>query len=281
LLKKLKNSKLVFDIGDLWPESVIQLGYLKNKNAIKISKILEKWIYKRSDYINITTKKTIEWFQNQFPDIKSINFVPNFVDTDSIFKLEKNDQLVNKLNLQNKTIFGYAGNIGSAQGVKIILEAAELTIDQKEIIYLIIGDGVDRPILQDILEKKKLTNVLLLPPISKEDLLSYISLFDVAIIPLIKIDLFKMTIPSKLYESMSAETPVLLCVDGEARKILEESNCGYYVEPENNIALAEMIVKLYKNKSMLAELGKNGRIAAEKFYSKAVVVQNFFKVITK
>ncbi|MDP4193077.1 MAG: glycosyltransferase, partial [Bacteroidota bacterium] len=99
------------------------------------------------------------------------------------------------------------------------------------------------------------------------------------IVPLVKNDLFKITIPSKLYESMAAGIPVLLSVDGEARRILEDSKCGLFIEPGNSEMLAEKILKLYNDRTLLEELGKNGRNRVELEFDRSNVIKKFFDIL--
>ncbi len=149
-------------------------------------------------------------------------------------------------------------------------------MDNKEIVYLIIGDGVDKEKLVKDIQNNSLDNVILIPPVHKDEIVRYISLFDAMIIPLVKNDLFKITIPSKLYESMAAKIPVLLCVDGEARKIVEESNCGLFVEPENSTMLAEKVKLFIDQPELLTEFGQNGNRVAKEQFDRNVVIKNFF-----
>ncbi|MBL1212943.1 MAG: glycosyltransferase family 4 protein [Ignavibacteriae bacterium] len=277
ILKKFKSAKLVFDIGDLWPESAVQLGFLKNKTAIKLSEKLEKWIYKNSDLINVVTRDTFDKVRSRFGESLPLAYVPNFVNTKIINNAAKDIDLLSKYNLNGKKVFGYAGNIGSAQGVKIITDAAKLTLDRKDIAYLIIGDGVDKDELVKDIKNNNLDNVVLVPPVDKDEIVKYISLFDAMIIPLVKNDLFKITIPSKLYESMAAKIPVLLCVDGEARRIVEEANCGIYIEPENSVMLAEKVKYFNDNAQLAEQFGENGVAVAKEKFDRNVVINSFFE----
>ena len=144
---------------------------------------------------------------------------------------------------------------------------------------MIIGDGVDREILEREVKTYELKNVLLLPPVNRELILDYISLFDVTVIPLVKNDLFRFTIPSKLYEAMSSESPVILCVDGEARKILEKSNCGVYCEPENARGVAEKVEWMFTNKNALKTMGQAGRKYALENYDRKKIIEQFTKML--
>ncbi|MGE5683201.1 MAG: glycosyltransferase family 4 protein [Bacillota bacterium] len=281
VLKKFKRFKFIFDIGDLWPESAIQLGFLKNKTVIKLAERLEKTIYRNADLVNTVTRLTQNKVKSLHPYIKDVLYVPNFVNGCSVKKAEKDPELMDKLNLNDKFVIGYAGNIGSAQGLKIMTDAAKCTKDLSDIIYLIIGDGVDREFLEREISENNLKNVLLLPPVSRDEIIKYISLFDLMTIPLVKNDLFKITIPSKLYESMAAGIPVLLSVDGEARKILEDSKCGIFIEPENSKMLAEKIIELYNNRILLSEFGRNGRKRVDIEFDRSKVLQKFFEKLTE
>lgn len=274
--KFFKSPFFIFDIGDLWPESAIQLGFLKNQFAVKISEKLEQLIYKKSDLINVVTQETMIKLKSKHDFIKQIEYVPNFVETEIIKKSEKNLELVERFGLNGKMVFGYAGNIGGAQGLRIITDAAKLTLANSNIIYFVVGEGVERELLQNEILKNNLSNVILSPPVNREKIVEYIALFDAVIIPLVKNELFKMTIPSKLYETMAAELPALLCVDGEARRILEKYNCGLFVEPENAAMLAEKINLLYNTKDLAVQLGSNGRKGAIQEFDRRVVIANFY-----
>jgi glycosyltransferase involved in cell wall biosynthesis len=278
-IKIVKGSKFIFDIGDLWPESAIQLGFLKNKTAIYLAEKFERLIYKKADYINVVTEITKQKLSTKFKFIKKIIWLPNFVRTDLVMKKEKNEMLHKELNLDGKFIVGYAGNIGGAQGLKLITDSAKLTKHLSEIIYLVIGDGVDREILEKEIQINELKNVLLLPPVNRDLILDYLSLFDVTLIPLVKNELFKFTIPSKLYEAMASECPVILCVDGEARKILEKSGAGLYCEPENSTDLVEKILWMNSNKDESVKMGKSGRKYAVESYDRKKTIERFAKML--
>jgi glycosyltransferase involved in cell wall biosynthesis len=279
--KKIKKCKFIFDIGDLWPESAIRLGFLKNKLAIKMASQFETYIYRQSDYINVVTRLTFDKLKSSYPFIKRINYIPNFVDTATVKKVNKNCDYLEKFDLNGKIVFGYAGNVGSAQGIKIITDAAFLLKDVKDIKFLIVGDGVDKSLIQEEIVKHNLSNVLLVPPVSRDEILKVISVFDFMIIPLVKNELFKITIPSKLYESMAAEIPVLLCVDGEARKIVEKYNCGLFVEPENSEMLAQTIENVMTNPGKIKELGENGRRGALEEFDRNKIISTFSQLINE
>jgi glycosyltransferase involved in cell wall biosynthesis len=279
LIKKIKRAKFIFDIGDLWPESAVQLGFLTNQTAIKLAEKLERKIYREADFVNVVTNCTREKLLSLHPYIKKLSYTPNFVNLDVIKKREKPAYLLDELNIHDRMIFGYAGNIGGAQGLKIITEAAKKVKESKNITFLILGDGVEKDLIENEITKYDLVNVKILPPVKREIVADYIALFDVMIIPLVKKELFTITIPSKLYESMAAEIPVLLAVDGEARRIMEKYNCGIFIEPENSSMLAEKVLELSSNPQALKQYGTNGRKGAEEEFARKKVINNFFNTI--
>jgi glycosyltransferase involved in cell wall biosynthesis len=276
LAKRFKSAKFILDIGDLWPESAVQLGILKNTFAIRFSQGLERWIYHHCDGINLVTKETLEQFRNNNKNGTCITYVPNFVDTCFVQKREKDLGLVQSLGLTDRLIFGYVGNIGVAQGLNVVVDAAHRTRHIKEIAYVIVGDGVESSRIEREIRDLGLSNIHLLPPVSREEIVNYISLIDVMIIPLVKVDLFRITIPSKLYESMAAEIPVILCVDGEARSIVEQANCGVFAEPGSPDELVDRVLTFHRNRELIAQLGKNGRAFVEERFARNNVIPKYY-----
>ena len=278
-VKKLVGAKMIFDVGDLWPESAIRLGFLKNRFLIKLSRILEHWIYKNSDGINLVTELTKEKFANENPSITSLFYVPNFVNTEFIQRHHKDLELCDKYALYGKIVFGYAGNIGGAQGINIIIMAAKLLRHREDIVFFLIGDGIEKSALDKAIKENALKNIIYIPPVSQKLMNRYYSLFDFSIIPLVMNELFRMTIPSKLYECMAAEIPVILCVDGEAKSIIEQAEAGYYVEPENHESLVEAIINATKNLEGGKEMGKGARSFVQRYFERDKIIAQLKKNI--
>ena len=271
-LKKMKKTRLIFDVGDIWPESAVQLGFVKDGVFLRCLERLEKWIYRHSDAVNVVTRSTYERFQKLHPGIRNVFYIPNFVDTQLITKTGKDEALRTRYKLTGKTIFGYAGNIGAAQGITVLTDAAKLLKDRKDIVFLIIGDGIEASKIEREQREHGLENVIMVPPVPKEEMNQHLSLFDHAIIPLVKNELFRITIPSKMYECMAAEIPVILCVDGEARRVMEEAQAGVFVEPGNAVMLAETIRHAADHPAAGIEMGKNGRAYAQTHFDRKTVV---------
>jgi len=271
-IKKFKKAKLIFDIGDLWPESAIKLGFLKNPILVKLAQKLEKWIYRNSDAINVVTEQTKNKLLAEHTKLPRIFYVPNFVNTELILRQQKDEELCQRLGLTGKIIFGYAGNIGGAQGIQIITMAAQMLKMRENIMFLIIGDGIEKVLLDESIKENDLSNVISLPTVPQNQMNRYYSLFDFSIIPLVRNELFKMTIPSKLYECMAAEIPIILCVDGEAREIIHKAEAGYFVEPEDHETLSELILRIADNIEGEKGRGVNGRGYVKKYFERDDII---------
>lgn len=271
----LKGSRLVFNVSDLWPESAEKLHIISSKPLISLAYALEKWIYKNSYLISGQTKGIVESIATRFPSKKVIWF-PNGVDFD-FFEGEHENFLWRKALDIKETDFVllYAGIIGHAQGLDVMLRAAELLKDNA-VKFVIVGDGPEKDSLLRLAAARNLKNVLFQPNIEKTKIPSLIKACNAYIVPLKKLDLFKGAIPSKLFEPLALKRPILLGVDGEARQLfIEEGKAGLYFEPENADELADLIKQLVANPSLAATLGDQGQLYVKDNFDRERIHGNF------
>lgn len=272
LLCVFKKSKMIFNVSDLWPESAEKLGLVSNKVFLKMAYLLESFLYKKSKIITGQTQGIVKDINKRFPKL-SPYWLPNGVDLSYY-----NPNLQSVINWRQENSFSnddflflYAGIIGHAQGLEVILKAAQ-EVNNPLAKFILLGDG---PVKKELLELKKelnLNNVFFMPSVPKKDIFSIISSIDAVIVPLKKLDLFKGAIPSKIFENLAMEKALLLGVDGEARELfIEEGNCGFYFEPENANDLAKKINTILEEPDLIEKFGKNGRkYVAEKFDRKKI-----------
>lgn len=266
LLSVIHRSRFIFNVSDLWPESAEKLGLVSNKTVLKLSTRMEEFFYKKSFLVTGQTQGIVSNIKNRFPD-KKVYWLPNGVDLD-IFKAEKNDSWKRQNGfLENDFIFLYAGIIGHAQGLEVILKCAELTLSHFNIKYLLLGSGPEKEKLQALQQSKQLSNVFFLDAVSKMEMKDVLASVDATIIPLRKLDLFLGAIPSKIFENLAMKVPVILGVDGEARELfVNQGNCALYFEPENEQLLSEAVLKVFFDPDLRKRLADNGiRYVAEKF----------------
>ena len=278
LLSKIKQKPWIFELRDLWPESIIAVGALKNKKVIDFLEKIEIALYKDADKIISVTNSFKENLISRGINKDKIFVIPNGANLELFKPRPKDKELLKKLNLENKFIIGYIGTHGMAHGLDFILKSISKLKDDN-IHFLFIGEGAERENLINLSKKLHLKNVSFLNTIPKDEVPKYLSIIDVSLVPLKKSDTFKTVIPSKIFESAAMGKPILLGVDGEARKIIEKYEAGLYFEPENKSDFLKKLYILKKNKSLYKKLSKNCKKLAVDFDRK-FLAKNMLNIIT-
>ena len=281
-LARKKKAKLIFNVSDLWPESAEKLGVVNNKTLLKMAYNLEKKLYKRASLVTGQTQGICANINQRFPDVKTY-WLPNGVDLSYYNPATippSNWREVNGF-ASSDFIFLYAGILGIAQGLETILHAAKNLEKSPHVKFVFIGSGPEKDQLISLKNKETLTNVYFLDAISKKEMPGVLKSVDATIIPLRKLDLFLGAIPSKIFENLSMEIPVLLGVDGEARQLfIEQAKAGYYFEPENVTELTAAIHQLIQDKDQARQLGVNGRAFVNQHFNREIIANQFFERIT-
>lgn len=282
-LAKRKKAKLIFNVSDLWPESAEKLGVVTNKRLLKLAYNLEEKLYKRSCLVTGQTQGICTNIVSRFPEVKTY-WLPNGVDLSYY-----NPSTVIPDNWRAKNgfedhdfIFLYAGIIGIAQGLEIILQAAQNFKKSTHVKFVLMGSGPEKTKLMELKEQLSLSNIIFLEPVTKKEMPFILKSINAAIVPLRKLELFMGAIPSKLFENLAMEVPVLLGVDGEARDLfITKGNCGLYFEPENVAELTQAITVLISNPEMALQLGKNGRKFVNEQFNREIIAQKFYEQLIK
>jgi glycosyltransferase involved in cell wall biosynthesis len=282
LTKWFKRVPMIFEIRDLWPESAIDTGVLTNKFLIKAAYLVEKFSYKFADKINVLTPA----FEKALVQKKSINkdkiiFIPNGADLD-IFHPDKKDNWVReKYNLQGKFVITYMGAHGVANNLDSILNVAKACKENKDIMFMLVGDGMEKKRLKERVESEGINNVIFVDSQPKKVIPDFCNASDICTAVLKKVDTFKTVYPNKVFDYMSCAKPILLGIDGVARDLIEESQSGYYVDPDNSEDFKEKILSLYENKNELNDLGQNGLRYVRSNFSRESLAKKYIKEIEK
>lgn len=278
-LKRKKNAKLIFNVSDLWPESAEKLGVVTNQTLLNMAYKLEAKLYNSSVLITGQTQGICENIKERFPHKKTY-WLPNGVDlnyydpdtTDASDWRERNG--IAKTDI----VFLYAGIIGIAQGLEIILEAAKKLKERTHYKFVLLGNGPEKQKLLEQKQHKKLENVIFIDSVSKTEMPFVLKSVNAAIIPLKKLDLFKGAIPSKIFESLAMKVPVLLGVDGEARRLfVDQGKCALYFEPENVDELVKKIGELSADINLAKQLGENGRNYVSEHFNRDTIAKKFLE----
>jgi glycosyltransferase involved in cell wall biosynthesis len=255
---RLKRAPYIFNVSDIWPQSAVELGMLRNRLAIRLAEWLEHHIYRRAKRITVPTPGILERLVVRGVPRDKIFLLTNGVDTAAYNVTTRDGELAQRLGLDGHKVFMYAGLHGLAQGLDVILEAAKLT-HNPDVLYVLVGDGADKAALVAKAESEKIANVRFLPIQPTATLPALLNLVYATVIPLRRLDLFKAALPSKLFDSMAAGRPIVAPLWGEAAALVEAASCGLVVEPEDPRAVQEAVEKLAADPALAQKLGEQGR----------------------
>lgn len=274
-VSRVKKAHWILEIRDLWPESILVLGAIKNKYIIAILEWLETLIYRKSDRIVIVVEGFRKHIVGKGVDSRKIVTIKNGVNF-SLFKpVTADNSVAEKYQLKDKFVIAYLGTQGMAHGLKVLLFAAKELLHKKDILFVLVGDGGDNENLVNLKEQLNLTNVLFVGQQSKEMMPYFWSLIDVSFVHLKKLDLFKAAIPSKIFESMAMEKPIILGLVGEGEELIRDADAGICIEPENKQQLVAAILELYNNRAEAKRLGSNGRRYVKNNYNRKQLAKRF------
>lgn len=280
-----KKLPIVFEVRDLWPESAIDTGVLKNKIFIKLAYLFEAYIYKKAKLINVLTPafktKLIEKGVQQ----EKIIFIPNAADFSLAEKFQTgifdSQEYKRTLGFEDKFVITYIGVHGLANHLIQLIEAAVL-LEETKIVFQLIGSGAQKEMLQAEVKKRNLKNVVFRDSVPKAEVFKYILASDVGASVLKKAEVFKTIYSNKTFDYMACKKPVLLAIDGVSRALIEEANCGFYVEPENSFLIAEKAKELLNlSNDTLIKIGENGFKFAKKNFDRKKLAIKYSSLIEK
>lgn len=280
-LARKKNAKLIFNVSDLWPESAEKIGIVKNKFFLWMAYKLEAWIYKNSFLITGQTQGIVKNISSRFP-AKKTYWIPNGVDLNYYNPAFDFHEWRKEKGFSNEDfILLYAGIIGHAQGLEVILQSAKNLSQEEKIKFVFLGSGPKKEKLMTIKQEEKIQNVYFFNAVPKEKMPEVLNSIDASMIPLKRLELFKGAIPSKIFESLAMQKPILLGVEGEAKQLfIHEGKCGLSFEPENADDLTKKILELYNNRNLLKTLGENGRRYVSEKFSRDKIAEDFWIFIS-
>jgi colanic acid biosynthesis glycosyl transferase WcaI len=280
-LANCKRVPFVFEVRDLWPESLAAVG-MGNANSwmYRLLSRIAGFLYRRGDRIVVVTAAFKEDLIERWhvPGSK-ISVIENGVET-QIFAPGTETDLRRKLDVQDKFVVSYIGTMGMAQGLETLIHAAaRLTKTNPEIAFLIVGEGAEKERLIALAGQYSLQNLHFIDQQPREKIPAYICASEACLVLLKKTELFKTVLPSKMLEFMACARPVILGVDGLARTILEDADCGVALPPENADALAKAIRYLAANRETARALGENGREYVSRRFSRDQMAGKYISLL--
>lgn len=278
LASRLWRVRFIFNVADLWPDSVKELKLMSNGALLRLAEALEHWSYQQAAYVTSVTEgieQTLIMRKRVQPE--KLLFLPNGVDTELFKPSEPKLALAQRLGILGKKIFIYSGTIGIAQCLEVVLGAAKRLADRDDILFLLVGDGSAKVHLKNSAIQKKLRNILFLDPMPLSAVAELYSFGYAGIATLCNKPLFEGARPSKLLPIMASGKPVIYSGSGEGARLVEEAKAGIVVTPEDPVALAEAVCKLLEHPTLAEEFGRNGRRYVEQNLSWPSLVKNWLE----
>ena len=268
-----KRIPFVFELRDLWPESIKAVGAMKESAAIRGFERLELFLYQRAERIVSVTHSFRQTLIKRGIDGGKIDVITNGVDIDRFTPRAKDAALERELGLDGCFVAGYIGTQGMAHALETLLHAMyelQQHPEGADIRLLLLGDGARHGELEREADRLELRNVRFIDTVSKDQVTRYWSLLDVSIIHLRKTPLFTTVIPSKLFECMGMGIPVLHGVAGESADIVLNEGAGIVFEPENTAQLVEGLLRLKGDEGLRLQLREAGLSAANRYDRRAL-----------
>jgi len=281
-----KRTPFVFEVRDLWPESLVAVGAGDENSLLhRALAAIAGFLYKRATHIVVVTPA----FKDHLVRVwkvaaEKISLVANGVETEMFAPQtpESDARTRADLKAEGKFLVCYSGTMGMAHGLDTLLDAAsQLRGPAPSVQFVLVGEGADKQRVVDLARQRDLTNVTFLEQRPREQIPALISASDACLVLLKKTDVFKTVIPTKMLEFMSCARPVILGVDGQAREIMEEARAGIVIEPENATELAEAIRSLAADTERGRLLGSNGRVYIQAKCSRRRTAEDYIEVLWK
>lgn len=278
-VSRIKRIPWILEIRDLWPESILAVGAIKNKTIIKMLERVELFAYRKADRIVPVTDSFKAYMLGKGIPADKISVIKNGVDLGQYQPLHGTNALVEELGLQGKFVASYFGTHGMAHHLETILQAAQELRDSPHILFLLVGDGAERQRLVRMRDELKLTNVMMLDQQPKSRMRELWALSGVSLVLLKQSDLFKTVIPSKIFESLAMEKPIILGVEGESADLLQAAKAGICIKPEDAHELATRVGELSHNPALCHQLGISGRTYVTEHFDRIALARKLASTV--
>ncbi|WP_427183812.1 glycosyltransferase family 4 protein [Bordetella bronchialis] len=271
VIARLQRRPFVFELRDLWPASIVQVGAMKPNLVVRMLERIELGLYRRASLIVSLTQAFKQDLVQRGIAANKIEVVQNGVDLTRFSAAPRDEELARELELQNCFVVGYLGTHGMAHGLHAVVDAAALLAHRADIAFIMVGAGAEKKSLQARAAKLGLSNLTFLPRQPKERMPSLLGVCNLCLVPLRDLPLFRTVLPSKIFEAMGMGIPILAAIPrGEASELIERLDVGEVVDPEDPHALALAIDRLHASPQRLDRYRRNANCAAPAFDREAL-----------
>jgi glycosyltransferase involved in cell wall biosynthesis len=281
LVSRRRRRPFVLEVRDLWPESIVQVGAMRRGVLIRLLEWLEGALYRAADHVVVVSPAFRSHVEARGVSPERITVLPNGVDAawlEEPVSPSEASALRGELGLEGKFVVSYLGTVGMAHGLDVVLEAARRCTNPA-IEFLVVGAGADWQRLRDVVRQERLDNLHILEKQSRSRIRKFYAASDASIIHLRDRPAFQKVIPSKMFESMAMERPIVLGVRGQAREILEAAGAGIPVEPENADDLLQAILRLASDETACRNMGESGAKYVRRHYDRRDIAKRYWGLL--
>ena len=280
LLGTLRHVPFIYNVQEIYPDIAIRLGAVRNSRIIDVLYRLEKFIYCKASKVTVIASRMREQLLEKGVSNDKVCVIPNFVDVSDLVPLPKDNVFSRQYKLHDKFVVSYAGNMGPAQGLENIIDAAKILRDKEGLHFLIMGDGILRESLHQRINMYDLKNVTFLSYQPYSLMGQAYAASDLCLVPQAVETGFE-AVPSKVYRIMACARPVLAVTDqhSDLARLVCEASCGKFVVPGSSEVLADMIMSAFQNQSEWKKMGSDGHEHVVRHYSRETVTHQYHTLI--
>ena len=264
----LHRRPFVLEVRDLWPDSIVQLGQLRNARIVSALEAVERWLYRRAAGIVVNTRAFIDHIVARGIPRDRIELVYNGIDAELFSPRPRDEALLRRHGLEQRFLVAYVGTLGLAHGLVTVLDAAERLREEPDLAVLFIGDGADRARLEQEVARRELANVHFLGLLPRAEIPAWLASIDCLLVMLRDLPVFETVIPSKVFEFCAQERPIVVAARGEIRRLVEEAKAGLAIDPEDPAQLAAAILEVRRRPEEAAERARAGREWVERDFQR-------------
>jgi hypothetical protein len=263
-LAKLKRRPFVFEVRDLWPESIATVGAVQRGVVLRVLEEIELILYRQAAAVVVVTPGLKDNLVYRSIAQNKVYVISNGVDNTVFAPRPKDEELVEKLGLENKFVISFIGTHGLAHGLEFIVSCLD-ELQDPGVHFLFIGEGAEKLKVRALAKERGINNCTFLDLVPRNQVPHYISASDAALVHLKDREMFQKALPSKMFEAAAMQRPILLGVDGLARELIETYQAGIFFQPENKESFLQAVQRLKEDRELYTACQKGCRRLAEDF----------------
>lgn len=280
IIGRLRSAELIYNVQELYPDLAVEMGMLRNPVLVAVLRRLERHVYDRSARVTVIGRSMEERLLEKGVPREKVQFIPNFVDLDHLRPVPRDNDFSRGYHLRDRFIVSYAGNIGFAQRLDVLLDAAHLLRRDPTILVAIIGDGVAASSLREIAAARRLENVVFIRHQPYETVPEIYAASDLSVVPLLE-TVTGSALPSKVLRIMACGAPIVaMCApNSELAEVVRTAGSGEVVGDPSAQTLAELIISLRNDPRRRRRMGEAGRRYVAERYARHVVTGRYARLV--